>query len=388
MEPLALYITFTNFFTSFFKSYFKPLIPFFMEYFNVDEPRIFVMMASILTLISSFSQIFFGYIADKSEKKLKFLYLSVIVTMVPIIFLGYVKSTLLLFVIFLIGYMGSAAQEPLGAGISGTIGKEKSTTLAIYMVGGTFGYALGPIFITYFVTHYNLKNATYIGLIGIIIYTILFYFAYNYFKAHKNLRPKNRRIRFFESFKGFKYIAPIWFLTIHRAFISIMFRSYVPIKSRMLGYDLTVGGLLVTLGFLAGTFSNLLGAKLEEKTSVRFVNMIYFSAFSILVFLFATSKNIWILSFSYILADAFMFLTMSVNVHYAQQLLPDNKSFASGALMGFTRAVGNVLITIYTFFFGNNVPFILNSLWIFGIVGIILTLILIKPQIKNRADHI
>ena len=380
MEPLALYITFTNFFTSFFKSYFKPLIPFFMEYFNVNEPRIFVMMASILTLLSSFSQIFFGYIADKSSRKLQFLYLSVIITMMPILFLGYVKSIWLLFIVFLVGYMGSAAQEPLGAGISGTIGKEKSTTLALFMVGGTFGYALGPVFITYFVSHYKLKNAIYIGLAGIIIYTVLFYFAYNYFKTHKHLKPKNKKSHFFESFKGFKYIVPIWFLTMHRAFISIMFRSYVPIKSRMLGYDLTVGGLLVTLGFLAGTFSNLLGAKLEEKTSVRFVNMLYFSAFSILVFLFANSTNIWILSISYILADAFMFLTMSVNVHYAQQLLPDNKSFASGALMGFTRAMGNVLITVYSFFFGNNVSFILNSLWIFGIVGIILTFILIKPQ--------
>lgn len=380
MEPLALYITFTNFFTSFFKSYFKPLIPFFMEYFNVNEPRIFVMMASILTLLSSFSQIFFGYIADKSSKKLQFLYLSVIITMMPILFLGYVKSIWLLFIVFLVGYMGSAAQEPLGAGISGTIGKEKSTTLALFMVGGTFGYALGPVFITYFVSHYKLKNAIYIGLAGIIIYTVLFYFAYNYFKTHKHLKPKNKKSHFFESFKGFKYIVPIWFLTMHRAFISIMFRSYVPIKSRMLGYDLTVGGLLVTLGFLAGTFSNLLGARLEEKTSVRFVNMLYFSAFSILVFLFANSTNIWILSISYILADAFMFLTMSVNVHYAQQLLPDNKSFASGALMGFTRAMGNVLITVYSFFFGNNISFILNSLWIFGIVGIILTFILIKPQ--------
>ncbi|KAF2956575.1 MFS transporter [Marinitoga sp. 38H-ov] len=380
MEPLAIYITFTNFFTSFFKSYFKPLIPFFMEYFNVNEPKIFVMMASILTLLSSFSQVFFGYIADKSNKKLQFLYLSVIITMVPILFLGYVKNIWLLFLIFLIGYLGSAAQEPLGAGISGTIGKEKSTTLAIFMVGGTFGYALGPIFITYFVSNYNLKNSAYIGLIGIVIYTILFYFAFNYFKTHKYLKPKVKKGRFFESFKGFKYIAPIWFLTIHRAFISIMFRSYVPIKSRMLGYDLTVGGLLVTLGFLAGTFSNLLGAKLEEKTSVKFVNLLYFSAFSILVFLFTISTNIWVLAISYILADAFMFLTMSVNVHYAQQLLPDNKSFASGALMGFTRAMGNVLITIYSFFFGNNVQFILNSLWIFGIFGILLTIFLIKEQ--------
>ncbi|NUU99831.1 hypothetical protein XO12_06880 [Marinitoga sp. 1154] len=380
MEPLAIYITFTNFFTSFFKSYFKPLIPFFMEYFNVNEPKIFVMMASILTLVSSFSQIFFGYIADKSNKKLAFLYLSVLITMVPILFLGYIKSIWLLFVIFLIGYLGSAAQEPLGAGISGTIGKEKSTTLAIYMVGGTFGYALGPIFITFFVSHYNLKNATYIGIIGILIYTVLFYFAYNYFKTHKHLKPKNKKTKFFESFRGFKYIAPIWFLTIHRAFISIMFRSYVPIKSRMLGYDLTIGGLLVTLGFLAGTFSNLLGAKLEEKKGVKFINLLYFSAFSILVFLFSASENIWILAISYILADAFMFLTMSVNVHYAQQLLPENKSFASGALMGFTRAMGNVLITIYSFFFGNNVGFILNSLWIFGIFGIILTLTLIKNK--------
>ncbi|KLO21383.1 MFS transporter [Marinitoga sp. 1155] len=380
MEPLAIYITFTNFFTSFFKSYFKPLIPFFMEYFNVNEPKIFVMMASILTLVSSFSQIFFGYIADKSNKKLAFLYLSVLITMVPILFLGYIKSIWLLFVIFLIGYLGSAAQEPLGAGISGTIGKEKSTTLAIYMVGGTFGYALGPIFITFFVSHYNLKNATYIGIIGILIYTVLFYFAYNYFKTHKHLKPKNKKTKFFESFRGFKYIAPIWFLTIHRAFISIMFRSYVPIKSRMLGYDLTIGGLLVTLGFLAGTFSNLLGAKLEEKKGVKFINLLYFSAFSILVFLFSASENIWILAISYILADAFMFLTMSVNVHYAQQLLPENKSFASGALMGFTRAMGNVLITIYSFFFGNNVGFIFNSLWIFGIFGIILTLTLIKNK--------
>ncbi|GAB6188598.1 MFS transporter [Marinitoga arctica] len=380
MEPLAIYITFTNFFTSFFKSYFKPLIPFFMEYFNVNEPRIFVMMASILTLISSFSQVFFGYLADKSNKKLVFLYISVLITMTPILFLGYIKSISFLFIIFLIGYLGSSAQEPLGAGISGTIGKGKGIAIAIFMVGGTFGYALGPIFITYFVTHYNLKNATYIGIAGIIIYSILFYFAYNYFKTHKHLKTKNKKMRFFESFKGFKYIAPIWFLTIHRAFISIMFRSYVPIKSRMLGYDLTIGGLLVTLGFLAGTFSNLLGAKLEEKTSVKFVNLLYFSAFSVLVFLFASSTNIWILAISYILADAFMFLTMSVNVHYAQQLLPNNKSFASGALMGFTRAMGNVLITVYSFFFGNNVSFILNSLWIFGILGIILTFILIRQK--------
>jgi FSR family fosmidomycin resistance protein-like MFS transporter len=86
------------------------------------------------------------------------------------------------------------------------------------------------------------------------------------------------------------------------------------------------------------------------------------------------------IALSFVLADIFMFFTMSANVSYAQKILPQFRGVASGALMGFAWACGNLIVMAFSSVFGNNIEFMINSLWFFAAIGIILTFILFRKK--------
>jgi len=59
---------------------------------------------------------------------------------------------------------------------------------------------------------------------------------------------------------------------------------------------------------------------------------------------------------------------MSSNVVEAQCSASKNKAFASSLVMGTAWSFGSAMNFIYSSFFGNNVPFVMKSLWLMAIL--------------------
>ncbi|HQI78944.1 MAG TPA: MFS transporter [Petrotogaceae bacterium] len=381
MNFLVFFVSIAHFTVDFFADIFQPLIPFFMQKYAItDQPKTLVLMASVLSMTASMSQLIIGYYTDRSSKKLILIYFFVVFSIFPGFFMGYAPNLTYLFLIFLIGYIANAAQHPLGASIAGHVGKGKSLTLAFYVLGGTFGSGLGPIVITWYVKNFGIENTWAIGLIMFVMFSILTLYAYKYLKNNEILKPSSNTASLLQVIKSLKVLYPIWILTVCRSFISSLFHMYGPIRTNSMGYDLTVGGLMLSSALISGMFSNMLGARIYERHGIKKLNVLSFSGYTVFLLMFALSKNMIFIALSFVLADIFMFFTMSANVSYAQKILPQFRGVASGALMGFAWACGNLIVMAFSSVFGNNIEFMINSLWFFAAIGIILTFILFRKK--------
>jgi FSR family fosmidomycin resistance protein-like MFS transporter len=364
-------ISLAHFLADFLNSFFKPLGPYFIERFGIDS-RTF---ASLITLIGAFSSIFqivFGLYFDRRKRDGVYVLLLVLLEILLISILGFINSfSILIIIIFFIRLFNSAF-HPVGASFAGRL--NKGSHIAWFSVFGTFGAALGPIFITTYVNFFGLDKLYYVGIFSLLFLIIFYKKLWHYEK------PEISEKRF-PAFNEVIILLPVFLMVVLRGFIMDIFHTFVPIYVNLKGSSLVIGGATLSIGMIIGMFTNYYGSILREKIGIRIINLIGFLGMGIfgLLLLYMNSEFTRILAFAAF--DAFGFLTMSANIVEAQFLMPKNKSFASSVSMGFAWAIGNFISSGYSAIFGNNVSFVLSSVSIIAILlGIIYPIVYRKKK--------
>ncbi|MBM7559588.1 MFS transporter [Marinitoga litoralis] len=364
-------ISLAHFLADFLNSFFKPLGPYFIERFGTDS-RTF---ASLITLIGAFSSIFqivFGLYFDRRKRDGVYVLLLVLLEILLISILGFINSfSILIIIIFFIRLFNSAF-HPVGASFAGRL--NKGSHIAWFSVFGTFGAALGPIFITTYVNFFGLDKLYYVGIFSLLFLIIFYKKLWHYEK------PEISEKRF-PAFNEVIILLPVFLMVVLRGFIMDIFHTFVPIYVNLKGSSLVIGGATLSIGMIIGMFTNYYGSILREKIGIRIINLIGFLGMGIfgLLLLYMNSEFTRVLAFAAF--DAFGFLTMSANLVEAQFLMPKNKSFASSVSMGFAWAIGNLISSGYSAIFGNNVSFVLSSVSIIAILlGIIYPIVYRKKK--------
>jgi len=260
-----------------------------------------------------------------------------------------------------IAYLSNSAYHPLGASLAGHYGKGHH--IAFFSFAGSLGSAFGPIFISWYAEKYNLK---FLNIFGIAIAIFVAILALN-LKILKLEKKPSVKI----SFSIFKGLFPIFLFVALRSFYMNVAHMYMPLYVNFLGGSLILGGSILTLGTISGTFSSFLGVFLRKKFGNISVNVISVIGMFFTSLAFLMTTNTIILSITYILMDVFSFLSMSSNVVEAQHSASKNKAFASSLVMGTAWSFGSAMNFIFSSLFGNNVPFVMKSLWLMAIfIGI------------------
>ncbi len=289
------------------------------------------LIALCFTGASSLSQPLFGFVADRYGSR----YLapaSLVWAAVMFGLVGYSPNTLMLGFLAAMAGLGSGAYHPQGAAnasaVTGDI--QKNTAMSFYTVGGTSGYALGPIL-----------GAIVFGLLGrhgsLILVPFGVFSAFMVLRSFKRLglglpeahleaRKQQRKIRW-------RPLIPILSVSMIRNLVLLSVTTFVPLWFKDLGYSAAFYGILTSLIIAGGAVGAIFGGLLADRFGQRqvLIACLALSVPALIVFLLNPGPGALLLGPLFgMLGDG----PVSITLVMAQRLLPGRVGMASGFVLG------------------------------------------------------
>ncbi|MCP3876474.1 MAG: MFS transporter [Desulfobacteraceae bacterium] len=333
-------LTLIHFTGDFYSSFFAPLLPVFVNKLGLTLAQV-GLITGIVRLLSFIVQPVTGYLADRYKTR-SFVFIGLFCAFFFIPFSGVAPSFWVLLIVLCIGSIGSSMFHPATTGmVSLYSGNRAGFCLSIYNTGGIFAFALGPVFITWYVAKFGLENMPYTIILGAIAF--IFCIKYLPVPVTENLS----HLGFFGSIKEtlgkvYKSIFLIWLVMVLRAVTGQAFMTFMPIHLANKGYHLVSVGFIVSLFILAGTLSGLLAGYLADKTDFKKIFFIshMLMAPALLLYLYLPGPYVYIGSF---VAGFAVLATLPLGVAMAQKLAPKSRSMVSSLMMGFAYGLGGAI---------------------------------------------
>ncbi len=367
---MALLLPLFHFFIDWVSSFPAPLGPYLVERYGLDTRSVSLAITA-LGFLGSLAQPIFALVLRRVTNHFLSLYLSLSLAALSVVLLSLPLSFRLLFGVFLVLFLANASFHPLGVALSGI--QDGARGVACFTAGGIAGGVAGPLCVTFFVLRPSLLPLAFMAL-GFWMFLSLGFF-------------RLRKTRLFVphatfSWRLFPALFPVWLLVGVRTFFTSLFHTFLPLYVASFA-PMFWGGVLLSLGVLVGFFANFLGVALVRRTPIWAVNFLSFVGLGVGLFFLPMSHSIPLLFLLSLSADFSAFLTMSANVHEAQEILPEHRVFASSVAMGLAWAFGNSLSLMFSSIFGNRVSFVLGASGVLGIL-VALILLLVRPHPRRR----
>lgn len=340
----------------------KPLLTFMAGHFTVDMqggilPVLYPLMASEFNLeyaqvgvvalgytsAASLSQPGFGYLADRFGSRY-FAVVSLIWSAMIIGFIGFAPSFAILMFLAILAGLGSGAYHPQGASNASAAAGEKrrNSALALYTVGGTFGYALGPI----------------LGALAFLAlgrYGTIFFLPFGVTVALLMWRQLSRQglgVVQHHATERAKQAAIVWrpllmilSVVMLRSWVFSATVAFIPLWFNEQGYSSGFYAALTTLVLAGGAAGTLLGGILADRFGQRLILTVSMTLSIPFLLLFAAFPGWQSLFFG----PMFAFLAdmgISVTLVAAQRMLPGRVGVASGFILGVGFVTGGIGVPV------------------------------------------
>ncbi len=315
-----------------------------MQKYHVNAKQI-ALFITVISFISSIFQIFFGALSDKIQNRFRFMYISTVVTVLFISVIEFAPNISVLFVFFIIAFFANSAFHPAGAAAAHGL-SEKS--MPFFVAAGTLGAAAGPVFVTLFSSKVGLE---FLWLVSLPVLAVMAFMmksepklSYNHDHQAVKVSSQQKKLLFY-----------LWFVVSMRTLVMSIAHLYAPIVSTQKGFSIVFGGSLLSAGIAVGVFTTMLGSWMSKRFGNTVTNLVSFLGMGGALLAFAGASNMLLMMMSYVLIDAFGYLTMSSNLSQAQITLPNHTSFASSIVMGFAWACGTGLRVFVILPFGDSI---------------------------------
>ncbi len=294
-------------------------------------------------LFSSMMQPLFGFFADRMRHR-TFMVWGLVMGAVFIPLTVIADRAIFMALCLLLGMCGNALFHPQVTSLVNTFNFNNpnlSKYMGAFMGLGTIGYAIGPILSSSLVEKFGTGALSYITILGILTAIILYFqvpkiplstvstVRENFFKIMKEILGKKT------------FLSLIW-IAVVKSGVSISFGTYAPFILKERGFTLSQIGFIVTLFFILSGISMLTSSKIEKKIGAENIIRLSFWTILPLVILFMTTIDKFpILAVAiFILTGYFTFLSVSVTIVAAQNLMKEHKGVISGVMQGFSWGIG------------------------------------------------
>jgi FSR family fosmidomycin resistance protein-like MFS transporter len=323
------------------------LLPFIKETLNLSYAAAgAIIMAGNIT--SSIIQPFLGYLSDRWGG-IWMLPVGVAVSCVGFSVLGFAPSYAYLLLAVLISGLGVASYHPEGFKVAQYFtGDRKVTGMSFFAVGGSLGYALGPLLAVYSYRWMGLKGTVVFAVPGLLMAVILLTVMPTLMAPQR--RENSDRVRSEASTPrplGSRWI-PLTLLILAvtmRSWVQMGLVAFIPFYFvNILNGDPIRVGKLISVFLIAGAFGTLLGAPVADRFGHKRFFVVSMALMTPLLWLFMQVEGLWL----YIvlgLVGAVLVSTFSVTIVMAQQILPDRLGVASGLMVGFAIGTGGIGVT-------------------------------------------
>lgn len=329
-----------------YSGFLNPIMPFIAAKIGITM-AIATVLISISNLTSSLSQPFFGYIADKWQRRF-FIFWGMLMASLFLSFLGVAHNIWTLALCIILGHMGVAFFHPQASSIVYSYSKtvECSKDISIFIAMGTFGFALGPAISSGITQHFGLEKLPFACFIGIIMAFVLL----KNIPKLSEIQIEKPKVSVIGALKAILKNKPVSILvgaSIVKSFVVSSFPIILPFYWKSIGYSVANIGVILLVFMLAGALGVMTSPLLEKRVGIK--NVFYISLMSVapLGFIFYLSKGDGILALvSFFFIGYVSLLASPVNMALAQKLMPEFKSMISGFIGGFSWGVIGILLPV------------------------------------------
>lgn len=298
-------------------------------------------LVMIMSLSANVLQPVFGYFMDKYNFN-KIMPLIIPFGAVFICLTNWASNFIVLAV--LIGLSGLAVStfHPMGAGLVSKVAPDGkiSTCISIFVAGGSFGFALAPILLVYFMQMYSLDYLPILIIPAIILGVLMYSSGLSKARFVNEQVAKNMHFNLAQILQN----KPLMLLNISmglRAWLFTALVTFLPLWAIEKGCDNTLSGWILTIYLCGSVIGGLIGGALNDKIGYKKVILwaLIFTLIPTMYFLFAQQIDILM----YIALFVGGGLVMAANpgaIVWGQDLLPDNPGMASGMMLGLSFGLG------------------------------------------------
>lgn len=345
------FLTIGHFMIDSYAGFLAPLLPFIAAQIGISL-ALAGSVISISHLLSSMTQPFFGFLADKIKKRF-FIFWGMLLACVFLSLTGIAQNYWQLVLFLVLGSLGSGFYHPQATGfINYFSSKDISKNMALFIAMGTIGYSMGPLISSSITAVFSLKALPIMSIFGIIMAICIFKFI-----PQVSIIPITKpapKINFMKATKlilSHKTLMILIIISMLKSLIAQSYCIFLPFLWKDMGYSVSnIGVALFLFSFFGGT-ATYLSAKIERIIGHK--NVFYISMISVmpLTFLYAsTYKNLPLISLIlFIMVGFAAMLSTSVNMTLAQNTMKEHKSMISGYIGGFSWGVTGVLLAPLSF---------------------------------------
>jgi FSR family fosmidomycin resistance protein-like MFS transporter len=337
-RPKVLLLTAGHLVTDIYPGLLSPLLPALQITLGLSLPKT-AFIASSLVIISSLSQLVFGYLSDLTQK-------TVLVASGPVIgavflsSLGFADSYWMLILFVSLGALGVAAFHPQGAALIGIkSGDRPFAGMSLFVTGGALGVSLGALIAGPIVELGSMRTLSYLMILGICIGFLLWkYISRDILTRHHQKGASG------DGKAHWVVLVSMIILAMARAYIFVSLSTFIPLYLAEKGHTLSFGGLTLFFLHTAAGIGGFSGGFWAEKLGAPKVVLISFLVpvplFMLYVFA-ESSVGIVFLA----LAAYMLFTSTPLVISLGQRAYPKNIAMASSMVMGFAWGSAGVLVT-------------------------------------------
>lgn len=325
------------------------LLPFFALYYHLSYTEIAGLMFAS-SCLSSAVQPVFGLLADRSDKN-ALMAMGVLLSGIGLALTGFVSGYWTVFVGVTLMGIGSAIFHPQAArSVNFLAGKQKSTGIGIFSVGGNAGFGFGPLIAVWAVTLWGLKGTALFGIFGIAFALVLLILNARLTQATAQSRSENApdcKVRFREGTNDWHAFARLTLVIIGRSVVFCTVSAFLPLYCiRTLGVTEAVAGTTIAVLAFGCAAMTLLGGYLGDR-----IGLIRMLRLGSLVLVPSTAALVLCPNIFWIYV-VLMVLSFGINAPYpafvvlGQTYLAKNIGFASGVTLGLSFSVGGLFVPI------------------------------------------
>lgn len=332
------------------------MLPFFIATYGLSYTAAAAIVFAV-NMSSSVVQPFFGITADRTSMPW-LLPIGLLFAGLGIALTGLFDQYPMILLLGIVSGIGIAAYHPEAARlINFAAGDRKSTAMSIFGIGGTIGFAAGPLIITTALMHWGLAGSL-ILIVPVLTMSLVIFLN---FPAFETLKKDNEHIDQNSpqaigkaNWSAFTRIAII---VCGRSIIFFGLNIFIPLYwINEFSQSKVAGATALTIFVGSGIIGNLIGGTLADRIGLKKVIVLGLLSLMVLLPVFIATTDIKLATLLLIPIGIMLFLFYSPTIVLGQAYLPGRVGLSSGVTLGLSIAIG-----------GGAAPFIGRVADIYGV---------------------
>jgi FSR family fosmidomycin resistance protein-like MFS transporter len=302
-------------------------------------------------LIASLIQPLIGKIADQRPRPWV-MSLGIILAGLGLAAVGFLQHYWAIIFFAVISGIGIAVFHPEGGRLANCIaGDKKGQGMSIFAIGGTLGFAVGPLIATAGITMFGLKGTGVLAIPALVMAGILLWKNQDFVAFSCEARQQYQQtyealgaVKPKDDWRGFSLLT---ISVLGRSIVSYGLTTFIPVYWVMvLMQSKTTGNSRLTMLSLIGVAANILGGRLADRFGFQKVIRIVITCLAPLLLLLANTANpVW---------ATFLLIPISLCINGAytpmvtlgQKFMPNQVGLASGVIMGLAGSFGGMMAPV------------------------------------------